>query len=121
MDVTNPADPMPDWDNSIGDVDLNGNIDMGWYIQLGAGEKALAENTVFYKTIYLTTFTPNDDPCLPGGVGQLYALNYKTGAAAIDFDGGGTLDRSIIIGGGSKASRRTIFGILKHRSYIKYL
>jgi Tfp pilus tip-associated adhesin PilY1 len=73
---------------------------MGWYIQLDAGEKVLAENTVFYKTIYMTTFTPNDDLCLPGGAGKLYALNYKTGAAAIDFDGGGTLDRSTIIGGG---------------------
>ena len=100
VDVTNPADPMPDLDNSTGDVDLDGNIDKGWFIQLDPGEKALAENTVFYKTIYLTTFVPNDDPCLPGGVGKLYALSYKTGAAAIDFDGAGTLDRSTIIGGG---------------------
>jgi type IV pilus assembly protein PilY1 len=100
VDVTDPADPTPDLDNLYGDVDLDGNIDMGWFIQLNAGEKALAENTVFYKTIYLTTFTPNDDPCLPGGAGRLYALNYKTGAAAIDFDGGGTVERSTDIGGG---------------------
>ena len=100
VDVTNPADPMPDLDSSIGDVDFSGTIDMGWYIQLDAGEKVLAENTVFYKTIYMTTFTPNDDPCLPGGAGKLYALSYKTGAAAIDFDGDGTLDRGTTIGGG---------------------
>ena len=28
-----------------------------------------------------TTFIPNDDPCLPGGVAKLYALNYKTGGS----------------------------------------
>jgi type IV pilus assembly protein PilY1 len=100
VDVTNPADPTPDLDNATGDVNLDGTIDTGWYIQLDAGEKVLAENTVFYKTIYMTTFTPNDDPCLPGGVGKLYALSYKTGAAAIDFDGDGTLDRGTTIGGG---------------------
>ena len=93
VDVTSPSDPKPDLDNSNG-------IDMGWFVQLNLGEKVLAENTVFYKTIYWTTFTPNDDPCLPGGVSKIYALNYKTGAAVIDFYGGGTLDRSTLIGGG---------------------
>jgi type IV pilus assembly protein PilY1 len=81
-------------------VDLNGTIDQGWYIQLAGGEKVLAESSVFYKTIYMTTFTPNDDPCLPGGVGKLYALHYKTSAAVIDFDGDGTLEVSTILGGG---------------------
>ena len=100
VDVTNPADPKPDLDNSDSDVNWDNNIDMGWYIQLNPGEKSLAENTVFYRTIYYTTFTPNNDPCLPGGMGKIYALNYKTGAAVIDFDGGGTLDRSTEIGGG---------------------
>jgi type IV pilus assembly protein PilY1 len=99
VDVTDPADARPDLDSDAGNVD-GGNIDQGWYIQLAAGEKVIAENTVFYKTAYITTFTPNDDACLPGGVGKLYALNYKTSAAAIDFDNDGIEDPSIAIGGG---------------------
>ena len=71
VDVTDPAVPYPNLDNQNGDVDFNGVDDQGWYIQLAAGEKVLAENTVFYKTAYFTTFTPNNDPCLPGGVGKL--------------------------------------------------
>jgi type IV pilus assembly protein PilY1 len=100
VNVTDPAATVPNLDNENGDVDLNGNVDQGWFIQLAAGEKVLAENTVFYKTAYMTTFTPNDDPCLPGGVGKLYALEYKTGAAVLDFDNNGTPERSIDIGGG---------------------
>ena len=100
VNVTDPAATVPNLDNENGDVDLNGNVDQGWFIQLAAGEKVLAENTVFYKTAYMTTFTPNDDPCLPGGVGKIYALEYKTGAAVLDFDNNGTPERSIDIGGG---------------------
>ena len=100
VDATNPANPLPDLDNATGDVDLDGTIDQGWYMQLAAGEKVLADNTVFYKTVYMTTFTPDPDPCLPGGVGKLYGFNYKTGAAVIDFDGDSALDRSKAIGGG---------------------
>ena len=48
----------------------------------------------------MTTFTPNNDPCLPGGVGKLYAMEYKTGAAVIDFDQDGGTERSTDIGGG---------------------
>jgi type IV pilus assembly protein PilY1 len=100
VDVTDPAAAVPDLDDATGDVDLNSIYDKGWYIQLAAGEKVLAENTVFYKTVYMTTFTPNNDPCLPGGVGKLYAMEYKTGAAVIDFDQDGGTERSTDIGGG---------------------
>jgi hypothetical protein len=37
---------------------------------------------------------------LPGGVGKLYALDYKTAAAVIDFDNDTNVERSIDIGGG---------------------
>jgi len=37
---------------------------------------------------------------LPGGVGRVYALNYKTAAAVIDFDNDSNKERSIDIGGG---------------------
>jgi len=100
VDLTDPAVAVPDLDNATEDADLNGVQDKGWYIRLAAGEKVLAENTVFYKTIYMTTFTPNDDPCLPGGIGKIYAIKYKTGAAALDFDNDGNPERSAVIGGG---------------------
>jgi hypothetical protein len=100
VDVTDPAAAVPNLDNQTGDVDLNYNIDQGWYVRLPAGEKVLAEGTVFYKTLYFSTFAPNNDPCLPGGVGRVYALNYKTAAAVIDFDNDTNKERSIDIGGG---------------------
>jgi type IV pilus assembly protein PilY1 len=100
VDVTDPAATLPDLDNETADVDLNGSIDQGWYIQLAAGEKVLAENTIFYKTLYFTTFTPNDDVCMPGGVGKLYAIEYKTGSAVLDLSGDSNTERSTSIGGG---------------------
>jgi Tfp pilus tip-associated adhesin PilY1 len=92
VDVTTPAPvgPLPD---------LNGT-DQGWYLPLAAGEKVLAEGTVFYKTLYTTTFTPNDDVCVPGGEGKLYALNYLTGQAVLDFVGDPEdKERCVSIGG----------------------
>jgi type IV pilus assembly protein PilY1 len=100
VDVTDPMAAVPDLDNETSDVDLNYSVDKGWYIQLATGEKVLAENTIFYKTVYLTTFVPNGDPCYPGGTGKLYGLEYKTGAAVLDFNNDGNLERSVEIGGG---------------------
>jgi len=111
VDVTNPAFPAPNLNHTNEDVDSNGNFDQGWFIRLvddlggSAGEKVLAQGVVFYKTYYLTTFTPNNDPCVPGGNAKLYALNYLTGEAVIAFsdtdgDGENDLTRSVPIGGG---------------------
>jgi len=108
VDVTNPAATLPNLDNPTADVDLNHIIDQGWYIRLASGEKVLAEGTVFYKTFYLTTFTTNDDPCLPGGVSRLYALNYKTAAAVIDFNNDTYMERSTVVGGGIASKVVTI-------------
>jgi Tfp pilus tip-associated adhesin PilY1 len=66
---------------------------------LAAGEKVLAEGTLFYKTYYVPTFTPNDEACVPGGAGKMYALRYLTGGAALNFGGAGSI-RSDEIGGG---------------------
>lgn len=104
VDVTNPTTIPPDLDIP-GDVDSNGVTDKGWYIRLvdsaGAqiGEKSLAKGTVFYKVLYITTFSPSTDPCLPGGAATIYALDYKTGAAVLAFSGAG-LERSKMLGGG---------------------
>jgi hypothetical protein len=108
VNVTDPLAAVPDLDSASSDVDSNYSIDQGWYIQLSSGEKVLAENIVFYKTTYLTTFTPNDDPCLPGGVGKVYALDYKTGGAVLDFDKDGNTERSAQIGGGIPSKPVTV-------------
>jgi type IV pilus assembly protein PilY1 len=104
VDVTDPLTATPDLDHP-GDVDSNGAEDKGWYIRLvtaaGAeiGEKSLAKGTVFYKVLYMTTFVPSTDPCLPGGEATVYAMNYKTGAAVLAF-GGASVVRSSMVGGG---------------------
>jgi type IV pilus assembly protein PilY1 len=104
VDVTNPLTIPPDLDNP-GDADGNGTTDQGWYVRLvdsgGAeiGEKSLAKGMVFYKVLYITTFVPSTDPCLPGGEATVYALNYKTGAAALSF-GGVDPVRNKMVGGG---------------------
>lgn len=104
VDVTNPTDPVPNL-NIAGDADGNSEIDMGWYIRLvdssgnGIGEKVLAKGTVFYKTYYITTFIPSNDPCVPGGDAAMLALNYKTGAAVMTFGGSDVVRRKLIGGG----------------------
>jgi hypothetical protein len=57
----------------------------GWYISLAAGEKVLADPTVFGGVFYATTFTPSSstNPCYQGGTAKLYGLNYTTGAGAL--------------------------------------
>lgn len=104
VDVTDPATTPPYLSSSL-DVDANGHEDQGWYIRLvdsggsPEGEKVLAKGVVYYKTYYITTFIPSDDPCVPGGDAKLYALNYMTGEAVLSFGGPDPL-RGKIIGGG---------------------
>jgi hypothetical protein len=77
----------------------------GWYITLAAGEKVLADQTVFGGVLYATTFTPSqvNDPCSQGGTAKLYGLNYTTGAGALVIPGqesAATQPRSIDVGTG---------------------
>jgi type IV pilus assembly protein PilY1 len=91
------------------------NTSYGWFMGLpNSGEKVLAAPTVFNKVAYFTTYTPNTtitDPCNPGnlGIARLYAVDYKTGKAALNYNlqndslGGVVLnisDRSKTIGSG---------------------
>jgi len=119
VDVTDSAATVPDLNQTNGDVDSNNSIDQGWFIRLvdslgaDAGEKVLAQGVVFYKTYYITTFTPNNDPCVPGGNARLYALNYLTGSAMIEFtdtdgDGIDDLTRSVMLGGGIPSKPVTV-------------
>ena len=65
------------------------------YIKLDAGghdgEKVLASPSVFNGTAFFSTYTPNAttsvDPCNPGNLGtsRLYAVNYRTGEAVLNF------------------------------------
>jgi type IV pilus assembly protein PilY1 len=73
---------------------LNSSTNYGWFIDLNqrAGEKVLASPLAFNKVAYFTTYTPDfiisPDPCKPGnlGVSRLYAVNYKTGEAVLNFN-----------------------------------
>ena len=71
---------------------ISGN---GWFIKLNknAGEKVVSSPLVFNKIVFFTTFVPDDpsvtviDECSPGlGGGRLYALDYMTGKAALNFN-----------------------------------
>jgi type IV pilus assembly protein PilY1 len=95
VDVTHPSAALP-----------NLPFDQGWYIRLvddnnnAVGEKVLAEGTVFYKTFYITTFTPSGNLDVPGGKSKLYALSYLTGASVLDFNGDSILESNSTIGEG---------------------
>lgn len=66
----------------------------GWYIRLdqNSGEKVLAQPLVYNKYAYYTTYAPdvvlNANVCDAGnlGTGRLYVVDYKTGAAVINYD-----------------------------------
>lgn len=67
----------------------------GWYIELeGDGEKIVCSPIVFAGVVYFTTYTPSAtaggaDPCTVNqdrGVARLYAVDYLTGEAVLNFD-----------------------------------
>lgn len=72
---------------------LNSISNYGWIVQLSTntGEKILASPLILNKVAYYTSYAPNTtvavDPCAPGnlGISRLYALNYLTGEAALNF------------------------------------
>lgn len=99
VDLTDPSALPPNLNDPDGDVDENEIVDQGYYVDLASGEKVLSEGVVFYRTLYISTFTPNDEPCMPGGIGKLYALQYRSAEAVSDF-GGDQLARSTDVGGG---------------------
>jgi len=91
--------------DTLGDL----NTQQGWYIDLNenSGEKVLSPSIVYFGVVYMTTFTPTAgseiDPCYVGeGTATLYALDYKTAAAVLNFDETSSnlekSDRSKIIG-----------------------
>ena len=81
---------------------INHKNNRGWFIRLEetdgnqVGEKVVSSPLIFNGVIYFSTYVPEDetedadeDPCAvsgAGGNGYLYALGYKYGEAAINFD-----------------------------------
>ncbi|MRR53546.1 MAG: hypothetical protein EG822_03405 [Deltaproteobacteria bacterium] len=117
LDVTSDALQTTTIASGIGSVadllsQLTASTNFGWYIKLdqNSGEKVLAPPTVFNKVVYFTTYAPgasSTDPCVAGNLGtsRLYALNYQTGEAVLNYDkanDSGTLPnkRAIYAGGG---------------------
>lgn len=97
IDVTTDSLQLDGTDAAARSSILNSlNTSYGWYIQLNlrGGEKVLAPALAFNKVAYFTTYTPNTtvstNPCSPGnlGVSRLYAVNYKTGEAVLNFTSG---------------------------------
>ena len=103
----------------VGDADeqaaalseLEGANNKGWFIRMeNDGEKVVSSPRVYAGIVYFTTYEPpsevasGDDPCAvptERGTARVYALDYKTGAAAIDFTEDGNLttsDRSLVVG-----------------------
>jgi len=72
---------------------VSGNF--GWQISLDEtshdGEKVLAPALTFNKVAYYSTYAPgtlNLDPCISGnlGISRLYAVDYLTGEAVLNFN-----------------------------------
>lgn len=64
----------------------------GWMLQLGAGEKVLAEARTFNNQVYFTTFTPGAAPdandCVPRlGTNKLYIMSLFNGSPVTNLDG----------------------------------
>jgi type IV pilus assembly protein PilY1 len=116
LDVT--TDQLQTLPASTNQADINNLLNTllsptagGWFIQLpNTGEKVLAAPTVFNKVAYFTTFAPgitNTDVCGSGNLGtsRLYALNYQTGEAVLNFNTGDDIgtapnSRAVYSGGG---------------------
>ena len=61
----------------------------GYTDGLHLGEKVLSKPSLFYGTIYFTTYQPDvANPCNPQGNGFVYALNYLDGTSALNLNTG---------------------------------
>ena len=69
----------------------------GWFINLSAsGERTYTNPLIWGGLVYFTTQIPSDDPCEPGGSGNLMAVKQINGGRpdkpAFDFNGDGIVD-----------------------------
>ena len=92
-------------------IRVNLALEDGWYIRLvneetdaAEGEKSLSRAIVFGGVAFMTTFTPPDevlegeDPCAVGqGTAKVYALDYKTGEAALNLELGNDTASGVVL------------------------
>jgi outer membrane protein assembly factor BamB len=112
-DILQKPNPTPEDINLQRQTLNNLNTSSGWFITLeNKGEKTTASPVIFGGIVYYTTFTPSypteGDICFLGeGTARVYALQYKTGNAAFNFDlENDTEERKIIY----KSDRSMIIG-----------
>ncbi len=73
-------------------------IASGWYIKLETGEKVVSRSITYGGIVVFTTYlskcsgSERADMCTTIGDGRLYALEYKTGKAAFNFDTSNDVD-----------------------------
>ncbi len=96
-------------DNLADVTSANATPASGWFVRLGPNEKVLAAGNVFNMVALFSTFTPLSTATCEsgGGTAKLYAVQVKTGYAAVDYSTGAALvstdatkTRSKTIGGG---------------------
>lgn len=76
----------------------------GWYVELGASEKVLAESTTFAGATIFTTFSPaasgsvSTNACGANtGTSKAYALDQQWGLPILDLDGDGDIESSLTL------------------------
>lgn len=84
-------------ETSLVDVtSTDGAAAQGWFFQLASDEKVFSGADVFDRTVYFTTFEPEAATSCEsgGGPARLYAIDFSTGYAALDWATGERLDPS---------------------------
>jgi type IV pilus assembly protein PilY1 len=109
-DTTNMTNGAVLTEDNLADVtSANATAASGWFVRLAPNEKVLAAGNVFNMVALFSTFTPLSTATCEsgGGTAKLYAVQVKTGYAAVDFTDGSALvstdstkTRSKTIGGG---------------------
>ena len=85
--------PAPDFNDFVNYVVDNYH---GWYYALensgGPSERIISRSTAFGRYLWVPSYTPSDDICLPGGFTQFYGFYYETGTnTAADVFGNQTV------------------------------
>jgi type IV pilus assembly protein PilY1 len=85
--------PAPDFNGFVNYVIDNYD---GWYYSLdnsgGPSERIISRSTAFGRYLWVPSYTPSEDICLPGGFTQFYGFYYETGTnTAADVFGNQTV------------------------------
>ena len=116
VDVTTNDLQLDDTDVTVREGilnELNASSKYGWYLDLDGlnqdgrhgGEKVLAAPLIYNGIVYFTTYMPDApsvvsaDPCAVGnpGIARIYAVDYKTGEAVLNFYIGNDDEQSAVV------------------------